>query len=56
MDLEVIKVLEESNLYYLKENFKHEILLGKQNTYDISFKILLIGYSFVGKTILFYKE
>ena len=50
MDLEVIKVLEESNLYYLKENFKHEILLGKQNTFDISFKILLIGYSFVGKT------
>lgn len=50
MDLEVIKVLEESNLYYLKENFKHEILLGKQNTFDISFKILLIGDSSVGKT------
>ena len=50
MDLEMSKALEESNLYYLKENFKHEILLEKQNTYDISFNVLLIGDSSVGKT------
>ena len=46
----MLDLLNQSDLHDSKENIQNEILVEKQNTYYITFKILLIGDPYVGKT------
>jgi hypothetical protein len=46
----MLDAINQSDLHDSKENIQNEILVEKQNTYYIIFKILLIGDPYVGKT------